>query len=256
MGFDSSNVNHPADKEGQATMTDPAADLTGRTKEQDWNRSLVVLDPRELFRECLIQNIPNQRIQMHVIGAASMQEWKGVEEHHPPLAAILFNAGGRRLTDQTIVDEVTHLVSEFRSVPVVVLTDSEDVTDLLKALDCGVRGFIPTSVGIDVCIEAINLAIAGGTFVPASGLFAFRQALDGKVSEPNRISAMFTPRQAAVAKALRQGKPNKIIAYELNMCESTVKVHVRNIMKKLKATNRTEVAYKINGLAGSDARLS
>ncbi|RWK76796.1 MAG: response regulator transcription factor [Mesorhizobium sp.] len=193
---------------------------------------------------------------MHVFGAASMQEWKGVQEHHPPLAAILFNAGGRRFTDQTVVNEVTHLVSDFRSVPVAVLADSEDVTDLLKALDCGVRGYIPTSVGIDVCIEAINLAIAGGTFVPASGLLAFRQALDGKVSEPNRISAMFTPRQVAVAKALRQGKPNKIIAYELNKCEGTVKVHVRSIMKKLKATNRTEVAYKINGLAGSDARLS
>jgi DNA-binding NarL/FixJ family response regulator len=36
---------------------------------------------------------------------------------------------------------------------------------------------------------------------------------------------------------------NKLIAYELNMCESTVKVHIRNIMKKLNATNRTQVAY-------------
>ena len=48
--------------------------------------------------------------------------------------------------------------------------------------------------------------------------------------------------------ALRRGKANKIIAYELNMCESTVKVHIRNIMKKLKAKNRTEVAYLANKL--------
>ena len=59
---------------------------------------------------------------------------------------------------------------------------------------------------------------------------------------------MFTARQAAVIGALRQGKQNKIIAYELNMRESTVKVHVRNIMKKLNATNRTEVAYLTNQL--------
>ena len=58
---------------------------------------------------------------------------------------------------------------------------------------------------------------------------------------------MFTSRQAAVVEALRKGKANKIIAYELNMCESTVKVHVRSIMKKLKARNRTEVAYIVNG---------
>jgi DNA-binding NarL/FixJ family response regulator len=58
----------------------------------------------------------------------------------------------------------------------------------------------------------------------------------------------FTSRQAAVIEALRMGKPNKSIAYELNMCESTVKVHVRNIMKKLKAKNRTEVAFMANKL--------
>jgi DNA-binding NarL/FixJ family response regulator len=59
---------------------------------------------------------------------------------------------------------------------------------------------------------------------------------------------MFTRRQVAVIDALRKGKANKIIAYELNMCESTVKVHVRNIMKKLNARNRTEVAYLANEL--------
>jgi DNA-binding NarL/FixJ family response regulator len=59
---------------------------------------------------------------------------------------------------------------------------------------------------------------------------------------------MFTARQAEVVEALRRGKANKIIAYELKLRESTVKVHIRNIMKKVKATNRTEVAYKINDL--------
>ena len=47
------------------------------------------------------------------------------------------------------------------------------------------------------------------------------------------------------------GKPNKIIAFELNMRVSTVKVHLRNIMKRLNATNRTEVAYITNQLAGN-----
>ena len=64
-------------------------------------------------------------------------------------------------------------------------------------------------------------------------------------SSTRPLSGMFTMREAGVVEALRQGKPNKIIAYELNLCESTVKVHIRNIMKKLKATNRTEIAYKI-----------
>jgi DNA-binding NarL/FixJ family response regulator len=68
---------------------------------------------------------------------------------------------------------------------------------------------------------------------------------------------LFTSRQAVVAEELRQGKANKIIAYDLSMCENTVKVHVRNIMKKLRAANRTEAAFKLSKMAlGSvDARF-
>ena len=49
-----------------------------------------------------------------------------------------------------------------------------------------------------------------------------------------------------MVEALRRGKANKAIAHELNMQESTVKVHVRNIMQKLKARNRTQVAFIVN----------
>jgi DNA-binding NarL/FixJ family response regulator len=59
-----------------------------------------------------------------------------------------------------------------------------------------------------------------------------------------RPSGGVTAREAAVIRALQQGKSNKVIAYELNMCESTVKVHVRNLMKKIKAKNRTDLAIK------------
>ena len=62
-------------------------------------------------------------------------------------------------------------------------------------------------------------------------------------------SGLVTARELAVIRAIQKGKSNKVIAYELNMCESTVKVHVRNIMKKLKAKNRTEVA--INALVAA-----
>lgn len=55
-------------------------------------------------------------------------------------------------------------------------------------------------------------------------------------------------------EAIQRGKSNKIIAYELGMCESTVKVHVRRIMKKLKAKNRTEVAVKSTKILGLELR--
>jgi DNA-binding NarL/FixJ family response regulator len=54
----------------------------------------------------------------------------------------------------------------------------------------------------------------------------------------------FSPRQIQVLERLNQAKQNKVIAYELGMAESTVKVHIRHIMKKLNARNRTQVVLK------------
>jgi DNA-binding NarL/FixJ family response regulator len=89
--------------------------------------------------------------------------------------------------------------------------------------------------------------MAGGTFVPASSLIAMSKAFEVvDISPP--MEGMFTPRQAAVVGALRRGKANKIIAHDLRLSESTVKIHIRNIMKKLNATNRTEVVYKMSDL--------
>lgn len=253
-----SDINGPKIEQTNlnGVLSEAASDNSGRSGGRDWNRSLVVLDGRKLGRECLAQSLVTHGIPMKVTAIASMQDWKSEEELHPPLTAILFNVGGRKFTDQNLFDEATQLVSEYRSVPIVVLTDTDDIAQVLKALECGVGGYIPASVGVDVCIEAVSLAIAGGIFVPASSLSTLRQLLGSSLREPAPISTMLTPRQAAVAEALRRGKANKIIAYELNMSESTVKVHIRNIMKKLKATNRTEVTYKVNSLLHSEAQSS
>jgi DNA-binding NarL/FixJ family response regulator len=99
------------------------------------------------------------------------------------------------------------------------------------------------------------LAVAGGTFIVAGNSFSSSVPVDNTPRQ-KELSRMFTLRQAEVVQALRKGKANKIIAYELNLRESTVKVHIRNIMKKLKATNRTEVAYKLNDLFQTDSRWS
>ena len=83
--------------------------------------------------------------------------------------------------------------------------------------------------------------------MPASSVLATRRIFATNAATVQQAS-IFTSRQAEVVEALRRGKANKIIAYELKMQESTVKVHVRNIMRKLKATNRTEVVYKLDEL--------
>ncbi|MES0035958.1 response regulator transcription factor [Mesorhizobium sp. M0046] len=215
---------------------------------QTGRECLLILDGRALDRECLASALVEHELGMDVAALGSIEEWRVRKSSAPPLAAILFNLGSRKVTDRGIADEIRHISCEFKSVPVVVLADTEDLAQILTALECGARGYIPTSVGIDVCVEAINLAAAGGIFVPASSVLAMRHLMESGGRDTQPFAGIFTLRQAEVAQALRRGKANKIIAYELNLRESTVKVHIRNIMKKLKATNRTEVACKLNDL--------
>jgi len=138
-------------------------------------------------------------------------------------------------------------------VPVIVFSDRDDVDDILKALACGVRGYIPTAVEVVVASAALRLVNAGGTFIPAHALRSAPAATgNGAEGErrgfPDKLD--LTPRELSVIDLLREGKPNKLIAIELKMQESTVKVHVRNIMKKLHVANRTHAASVANRLLG------
>lgn len=216
---------------------------------------LVIMDKRALDRECLAQALTTHHIGLKVKTCGSLQEWQASDKHVPGLRAVLINTGNRNLDDDELSTEICELVAAFHNIAVVVVADHDDLTSVLRALELGVQGYIPTTVGVEICMQAIELAIAGGKFVPASSVLALRKLVGGRSDEFRHITTSFTARQSAVAEGLRRGKANKIIAYELNLCESTVKVHIRNIMKKLGATNRTEVAYKISDMIPRESRL-
>ncbi len=129
-----------------------------------------------------------------------------------------------------------------------IISDNEDPNTIVQMLAKKVRGYVPTSFSLHTAMHAMDLVRAGGTFVPASSLIGAQHASEDAQTDVQKTNGLFTTRQSAVVDALRRGKPNKIIAYELKMRESTVKVHVRNIMKKLRATNRTQVAYLVTQL--------
>lgn len=226
-------------------MRTDIADAEGRDTA---GRVLLIIDTRALDRECFAQSIATREIGMDVLALGSIEEWKEKREKYPPPSAILLNVGGKTITNTVVAEGIRRLSAEFDTIPLIVLADTDNLNEIMMAFECGAKGYIPSSVGIDICIEAIGLALAGGIFLPASSVFAMRQMLESGAAAPHSRDGMFTVRQAEVVDALRRGKANKIIAYELDLRESTVKVHIRNIMKKLKATNRTEVAFKLNDM--------
>ncbi len=135
------------------------------------------------------------------------------------------------------------------------LGESEDPRFIAEILARGARSYLPSSASLSVAIGVFCLAMAGGSFIPASTLQDLDRGGRAPLGRNQSVQSTLglTERQAAVANAVALGKPNKIIAYELNVSESTVKVHVRTIMKKLQARNRTEIAFKLHSAkSGAD----
>jgi DNA-binding NarL/FixJ family response regulator len=133
------------------------------------------------------------------------------------------------------------------AVPLVLLSDREELVDVARALASGIRAYIPTSMAAGIVIEVLNLVLAGGTFVPAHILRSALpcpggQTVDAPASTEAEPAVNLTPRQRQVLQLISHGKQNKVIAHALHMEEGTVKVHLREIMRKLKAQNRTQVA--------------
>lgn len=208
--------------------------------------TLAIIDDRALDRECLAQSLIAHGLNMNVKMFSTIDMWK--KSGNRNFSGILINTGHRDFHEKALAEEVKRLVAEFPNIAVVILSDNHDLRQILMALEIGVKGYIPSAIGLSVCVQAISLALAGGIFISAENISDLHELLTVADQKGRRRAEMFTSREEDVIDALSQGKPNKIIAYELNLCESTVKVHIRNIMKKLKARNRTEVIFKINGL--------
>lgn len=218
-----------------------AMDASQPEEEAGLKPAIAIVEPRQLVRECL-RNCLAEAIPDHdVVTFASIDEWERGKVGHRDGDLVVLYYDPREAGRGAAQREAALRSRIGPNTSLVLLCDSEDPTEIVERLNEGARGYIPTNVSLKVAIEAMRLVRAGGVFVPASCLMHRRGAEEAGAADPR---SQFTPRQTAVLEQLQKGKANKIIAFELNMKESTVKVHVRNIMRKVGATNRTEVAIR------------
>lgn len=196
---------------------------------------IVIIHNRTVFRDCLAQCLEIAYVDHDVRTFSNIVEWLTCEEPAVLAAAVTiividgFNEAGAADLDFLETNTMTN--------PVIIVSDTDDLNHIIRVLKSGARGYIPTSLSFNVAVEAVRLVKAGGIFIPASSIVP-----DGDEPAQAKNSTLLTHRQMEVVEEIRHGKANKQIAYELNMSEHTVKVHLRHIMRKLKARNRTEVA--------------
>jgi DNA-binding NarL/FixJ family response regulator len=221
--------------------------LRDRSRDSAQPATAIVVEKRPLIRDLLLRSL-ERTSGFDVIAVATVDECVEIAATRDAKVVLLSVIGTPESEEnQQTLQRAAH---GLKGTPIAVLSDSDDLNQVMSVMQTGTRGYISTDMSLDVAIEALWLVRAGGQFLPASCVFGMNRGNGVQPAKPiqSRLEGMFTPRQAAVIEALCQGKANKIIAYELKMRESTVKVHVRNIMKKLKAKNRTEVAYITNQL--------
>lgn len=205
-------------------------------------KKVVIVESRIFLRECIQRSIQSAlSIPVETLTSFSeLGEQRAIES-----ARLVIISLGETNTPESA--EALNIISNLApSLPTIVLSSKYNFEVMRAVIGYGAKGYIPMTMGFEIAVEAVRFVLAGGTYVPAEYLLS---AIPSAVT-PSRpaASGAITSRELAVVRAIHQGKPNKIIAYELNMCESTVKVHVRHIMKKLRAKNRTDVAIKATTL--------
>lgn len=125
---------------------------------------------------------------------------------------------------------------------IILLTVSNAPEDLIAAIRAGADGYILKDNDPDDILALISNAMQGQTAISPELASLLAAALREESMSDQRSHASLTERETAILKCLAAGKSNKLIARELDIMESTVKVHVRNLLKKLKFRSRVEAA--------------
>ena len=213
--------------------------------------SLGLIDPKPITRQSILETLANALPEYVTIAVSSCEELLETQDKASSWVLIIIHTRSAQLTDLWVQNTLEFVRRHLAGTPVALLSDCDDVKNILEALTCGVRGFIPTSLESKLAVAALRLISAGGTFIPAHALRAAITKTDtGSDYERRGLpeELELTLRELSVIDLMCEGKPNKVIAVKLNLQESTVKVHVRNILRKLNAANRTQAAFVANRL--------
>ena len=203
---------------------------------------IALVDDYALSRFCLIESLRQSLPQdLEIRAFSTVQE--ALSSGAPQMQMMVLCT--HRQTEQQV--EAALEASKGTEARLLVVTDekaSELWAFFKEALRAGICGFVSTTdTEFRTLNAAIEFVLKGGVFVPPE-FFMHDSPRSYEPRNGRRTPDQLTNRQADVFSKLREGKPNKLIAYELNMSESTVKVHLRNILRTIGATNRTQAVFK------------
>lgn len=218
-------------------------------------KTIVVLANVDLFSESLIHAIRSKFVDYNIIVH---------DKPVPPLISEQVNVD-LILIYRILPNDLTRMLRGLRrlfpeAAIGLVVKHADEFGASIKGIVAEqlIRGVLPLSLRLDVCLAAVELLIKGGEHFPSAllGRLAPGSTTDKRSSRTASRIAIVEPRLASLRMAgltMREeqifdlictGTANKVIAWTLNLSENTVKVHIRNIFRKLKVRNRTEATSR------------
>ncbi|ORE97874.1 response regulator transcription factor [Aurantimonas sp. 22II-16-19i] len=210
----------------------------------------IVADDHPLFRGALKEILLSLPQGAEIVEAADFDQAAAALERHGDADLLLLDLA---MPGTSGLSGLALLRAEHPSVPIAIVSASEDSQIIARALDLGASGFIPKSAGFDEIRTAIVRLLSGDVWLP--GDVSLDAPGDPDVADLIARVKTLTPQQTRVLSMLGRGLLNKQIAYELGVSEPTIKAHVSAVLLKLGVDSRTQAVIQL-GKLGIDPERS
>lgn len=140
----------------------------------------------------------------------------------------------------------------YPTLPIVIFSATEDRHVIEEAMACGAAGYIPKTLDREAITEALAAVLRGELYAPEPPPGSLTGSRDAAAARAARLQAL-TRQQLKVLQLVAEGKPNKIIAFELDIAETTVKAHMTVILRKLGVHSRTQAVLAARHFFGPEA---
>ena len=200
---------------------------------------IILIDDHTLFRSG-IKALLSRQSDFDVIGEAAdgFTGIKLVEQMRPDIVLLDLDMpvmNGR--------ETLAQILSSNPQQTVVMLTVSEDNDDLTECMRIGARGFLLKNINADFLLDSIRKAVDGdNVFSPEMTPRLVQSLISPASPRADHLLSTLTPREMEILGYLAAGHSNKVIARHLELAESTIKVHVQNILRKLNLSSRVQAA--------------
>jgi two-component system, NarL family, nitrate/nitrite response regulator NarL len=200
---------------------------------------LLIVDDHAILREGLVALLQQFEQGADVLQASDTTEGLRLAEAHPDLDAVFLDLN---MPDRNGMEAIPIFTKRCPQLPVIVLSSSEDPSDVRLALKSGAFGYVPKSASPRNILSALRLVLSGEIYVPPLMLDLAPVATDGSAQPTSEVGERLTERQTEVLRHLCRGLSNKEISRALDLSEKTTKSHITAIFKVLGVVNRTQAA--------------